>query len=380
MCTKGVSMQLKGTLILVLTLGSFLVFGVESQTAPRIKKLDARIEELKKDGHFPGVALAVMRKGKPVHIGTYGLADISNNVSVTTQTVFELASLTKQMTALAVMTLVKEGRLSLEAKLVDYIEEAPVAWGNITIDQLLSHKGGLAHRFEQTVDDVLLLDYTREAMMASAKKTPMLAEPGTDWNYSDLGYFLLGSIIETVTKQTYADYMQSTFFTPLGMKQTHLLDQRKIVPFLSQGYAWKEGRLQRNRRVWQFALASHFGIMSSLHDMMLWEAELTEPKVINPDALKGTLAIQRVFDTGKSCDTWGYARGWQVQVINKRRILTHGGYAGTAYIRAIDDDLSVIVLTNREDAPDALAPISLGWAAAHAAEKTIFANGYSCWQ
>ncbi len=98
-----------------------------------------------------------MRKGKPVHIGTYGMANIGNNIPVTTQTVFELASLTKQMTALAVMTLVKEGRLSLDSRLIDYIEDAPEAWAKITVDELLAHRVGLAHRFEQNISGSMLI-------------------------------------------------------------------------------------------------------------------------------------------------------------------------------------------------------------------------------
>ncbi len=366
--------------IVTLVLAGSFVFGVEVNSASGIKGLDARIEVLKEQGHFPGVALAVMRKGKPVHIGTYGMANIGHSVPVTTQTVFELASLTKQMTALAVMTLVKDGRLNLDDRLVDYVEDAPEAWAKITVDELLAHRAGLAHRFERTVDGVLLLEYTREDMLDSAKRTPMTAEPGSDWSYSDQGYFLLGIIIEVVTGQSYAEFMQTTFFRPLGMEQTHLLDQKRIVPFLAQGYAWKEGILQRNRRVWEFALTSHFGVMSSLRDMMRWEAELVDPKVINRDALEATWEIQRTFDTGESCDTFGYARGWQVQVVHGRRILDHGGYSGTVYFRALDDGLSVIVLTNREDASDALSPYSLAWAAGHAAEPNIPANGYRCWE
>jgi len=377
------TMPIKGVfrlLIVMFALAGFLVISIGALGASRIKGLDAKIEALKEEGHFTGIALAVMRKGVPVHIGTYGMANLAHKVPVTTQTVFELASLTKQMTALAVMTLVKEGRLSLDAQLIDYVEDPPEAWSKITVDELLSHRAGLAHRFEQTVGGVLLLDYTREDMINSAKNTPMVSEPGTDWSYSDQGYFLLGIIIEAVTGQTYAEFMQSTFLRPLGMEQTHLLDQSRIVPFLSQGYAWKEGRLQRNRRVWQFALTSRFGVMSSLRDMMRWEAELADPKVINRDALEATWNIQRTFDTGKSCDTWGYARGWKVQIVGAHRNLTHGGYAGTAYIRAVDDDLSVIVLTNREDAPEALSPLTIGWTAIHAAVPTIPANGYRCWE
>jgi CubicO group peptidase (beta-lactamase class C family) len=120
--------------------------------------------------------------------------------------------------------------------------------------------------------------------------------------------------------------------------------------------------------------------MSSLDDMMRWEAELADPQVMKRDALQATWDIQRTFDTGSSCDTWGYARGWWTQIVNGRRILNHGGYSGTSYIRAVDDGFSVIVLTNREDAPGAMSPATLGWAALNAALPTISTDGYSCWQ
>ena len=366
--------------VLTFTLLVVPVASVDAQGTAQIEGFDGRIASLIDEGHFPGVAIAVMREGQPVHVGTYGMANLADGVPVTNGTVFELASLTKQITALAIMTLVEEQRLSLESRLIEWVDDAPAAWAEITVGQLLSHTAGLTHHFEKTVNGTLLLDYSGEDMLASAKNTPMIAKPGTDWNYSDQGYFLLGIVIEGVSGQSYSDFMQETFFEPLGMQQTHLLDQRKIVPHLAQGYAWNNGELQRNRRVWQFALTSHFGVMSSLDDMMRWEAELSNPQVINRKALEATWEIQRPFDTGKSCDTWGYARGWQVYVIDGRRILNHAGFSGTAYIRAVDDGLSVIVLTNREDTQDALSPLALGWAAANLAEPTIPADGYRCWE
>ncbi|PYE34273.1 CubicO group peptidase (beta-lactamase class C family) [Idiomarina fontislapidosi] len=360
-----------------------LVDGVDAKDIsqlPHIERVDTRINNLMEEGHFPGVAVTVMRAGQTVHISTHGMANLSHEIPVTTQTVFEIASLTKQMTALAVMTLVEEERLSLDDRLVEWIDDAPSAWDKITVAQLLSHTAGLTHRFERTVNDVLLLEYSRDDMLTSAKNTSMLAEPGTDWNYSDQGYFLLGIIIEEVTEQSYANYMQENFFRPLGMEQTHFLDQRKIVPHLAKGYAWNNGELQRNRRVWQFSLTSHFGVMSSLEDLSRWEAELSNPKHINQNALEATWQIQRSFDTGRQCDTWGYARGWQAQIVNGRRILNHGGYSGTAYIRDVDTGLSVIVLTNREDTPNAMNPLSLAWQAANAVDSSIPSGGYKCWE
>lgn len=367
-----------------LTLATILVVVAgavaDAQETSLGQRIDATMEALGERGHFPGVAVAVTREGEPVHVGTYGMANLAHSVPVTARTVFELASLTKQMTALAVMTLVEQGRLSLDARLVDHVDDAPPGWAEITVDHLLSHTAGLAHRFERTVDGSLLVDYSREDMLASAKATPMIAEPGTDWNYSDQGYFLLGLVVESLTGQSYAEFMQATFFRPLGMEQTHLLDQERIVPSLAQGYALDDGELRRNRRVWQFGLTSHFGVMSSIHDMLIWEQDLSNREVIDPVALESTWEIQRSFDVGDSCDTWGYARGWEALHVQDRRVLHHGGRSGTAYIRDVDTGLSVIVLTNREDTPDALSPMELGWAAAHEADPTIPAEGYRCWE
>ena len=169
---------------------------VHAQDLSRTEQIDARMDALREEGHFPGAAVAVMRDGKSVHVGTYGFADLAHQVPVSERTVFETASLTKQMTALAVMTLVEEGRLSLDGRLVEWVENAPAAWAGITVNQLLSHTAGLAHHFERTVDGVHLLEYSRADMLSSAMSTPMVAEPGTDWEYSDQGYFLLGVIIE----------------------------------------------------------------------------------------------------------------------------------------------------------------------------------------
>ena len=137
------------------------VFAAPAATQPHIDDLDQVVERLMEDGHFPGAAVAVMREGEVAHVGTYGAASLAYGVPVTRETVFELASLTKQMTALAVMTLVEEGRLSLDARLTDFVDDAPQDWSAITVDMLLSHMAGLDHRFEETAGGVLLTEYSK---------------------------------------------------------------------------------------------------------------------------------------------------------------------------------------------------------------------------
>lgn len=332
------------------------------------------------EGHFPGAAIAVLEDGKPLHVSTHGYASIAHSVPVSSDTVFEIASLTKHMTALAVLDLAREGRLDLTDEVSDFIEDAPSAWSGITIDQLLGHMAGLAHRFEPKFQDEFLLSYTTAEMLASAKAIPLIAPPGTDWSYSDQGYFLLGLVVEKVSGRSFEDHLQERFFEPTGMKQTRFLDQSAIIPELAQGYIFEDEELKRGRRVWQFGLTSHFGVLSSLDDLMRWESALYrgdgQLEVINPQSWK----IQRYFSTGDSCREWGYARGWWAMDTGDRKLVYHAGYSGTAYIRDVTNGLSAIVLTNREVSEGQAEPLAIAWAALNAIDPAIPAEGYRCWE
>ncbi len=355
--------------------------GVQAaSTAPTPAEVDAVVEPIMEQGQFPGVAVAVLNDGEPVFVGTYGYASLEHRVPVTTETVFELASLTKHMTALLVLELAEDGRLSLDDTLDMHLTNIPEAWRPITIDQLMAHMGGLAHRFEARPGGEFLLRYSTEAMLESAMATPMVSEPGTDWNYSDQGYFLLGLVIEAVTGHSFDNQLQATFFAPLEMDNTRMLDQSAIVPHRAEGYGVYDGELARNRRVWQFELTPHFGVTSSLSDLMVWERELTAPAVLNGDTIHATAEIQRNFSTGESCEAWGYARGWWSHQYQGRTLVSHAGYAGTAYIRDQSNGMSVIVLTNREDGPDLTSPLSIAWAVFNAFDPSVPAAGLQCWQ
>lgn len=347
---------------------------------PRLAEIDATVAPLIADGHFPGVAVAVLDQGEPLHVGTHGFASLAHRAPVTPDTVFELASLTKHMTALAVLDLVAQGRLELDAPLVDFIEDAPETWSGITVDHLLGHMGGLEHRFEEKHRGEFLLEYSTQQMLASARQTPVASTAGTDWKYSDQGYFLLGLIMEKVTGTSYAQHMKSRFFDGFGMADTRMLDQTAIVPGLAQGYIFEEDELRRGRRVWQFGLTSHFGVLSTLNDMMRWEAALFRKRAHLAAVDRQSRQIQRNFSAGKTCREWGYARGWWAVDTGDRLLVYHAGYSGTAYIRDVTNGLAAIVLTNREVSEGQIEPLALAWAALNAAEPEIPAQGYRCWE
>lgn len=347
---------------------------------PHIEEVISRISPLLEEGHFPGAAVAVLSDGEPVHISTHGFANLGHRAPVTSETVFELASLTKHMTALAVLDLARQDRLSLADEVTGYIEDAPPQWAGITVGHLLSHMGGLEHRFERKIDDEFVLSYTTRQMLESARGTPTLSPPGTDWHYSDQGYFLLGMVIEKVTGTSFEDHMNARFFEIAGMRQTLLLDQSAIIPNLAQGYIFEEGELKRGRRVWQFGLTSHFGVLSSLDDLMRWDALLADTKGPFAQIDRDSRQLQRAFTSGSSCKAWGYARGWWVVDTGESQVAYHAGYSGTAYIRDVTSGVSVIVLTNREVSQGLIEPMVIAWAALNAIDPTSPSEGYRCWE
>lgn len=366
--------------LLTIAIGSLVANMAAVQEAPRMEAVDAVTEALMQQGQFPGAVVAVTQDGQPVHLGAYGLASLAHEAPVTAETVFELASLTKHMTSLAVLTLAEEGRLSLSDRLVNYVPNAPDEWSQITIDHLLSHMSGLAHRFEEQPNGEFLLNYSTADMLDSAMQTPTLFEPGADWSYSDQGYFLLGVVVEAVTGDSFEAFLRSRFWEPLGMSQTTMLDQSAIVAHRAEGYGVYDGVLARNRRVWQFGLTSHFGVTTSMHDLLIWEAELNDPQLLSEAVLDRSAEIQRVFDTGESCERWGYGRGWQSYEVDGRKLTSHGGYSGTAFLRDLTTGQSVMVLTNREDGPDLLSPMAIAWSAAHHAGMDVPEGGLTCWR
>ena len=322
----------------------------EAQTSPTPLDCDAAARMtagFMEDASVPGVAVAILDAGEPVCVVTQGLADLEHRVPVTRETVFELASLTKQMTAALVATLAREGVLSLDDRLTTYVDEGPDGWDPITVRQLLGHMAGLRHAFEPKAYGSYLVEYDTETMLQGAAATPMLSRPGTDWEYSDQGYFLAGLSLERATDRRFDELMTERFFEPLGMTNTRFLDQHAIIPNRAAGYTVVDGELKNNRRVWQFELTPHFGVMSTIDDMTRWERGLVRGDVIPAAVTEAITAPYRVFFENDD-HRMAYGMGWQIHDLAGRRIVEHSGYTGTHYMRDLTTGLSVIVLTNRD--------------------------------
>jgi len=299
--------------------------------------------------HIPGLALGVVKNGTLVYAKGYGDATLEWKMPATPDTVFLLASMTKQFTATAVMMLATEGKLKLDDPITAWVTNPPASWSGITVRHLLTHTAGLKDRFELTADGRMYLDYTTPQMLDAAIHTPSDFAPGTKFQYSDQGYFLLGYIIEKASGDSYAKFLRDRIFGPAGMTSTSLHNWNLIVPNRADEYALLGQTIVGSRRRYQFSIVSHFGVQSTVHDLAKFDAALSAGTLL-PLATQ-----QQMWTPGRLKDNsfaetagTGYGFGWFLDSFNGHHEVFHGGSTGTCLYRFPDDGVSAIVLTNLE--------------------------------
>jgi D-alanyl-D-alanine carboxypeptidase len=314
---------------------------VSAQTDP----VDDYIQVELKKRLIPGLALVVIQNGEVIKTKGYGFANLEHEVPVTPDTVFELASVTKQFTAAAVMLLVEEGKIKLDDPIVEYLPNSPEQWKGITVRHLLTHTAGLAsleNGFKALNEGGARLNYTTSELFNAAKNDPVSFAPGERWQYSDVGYFLLGMIIEKASGQSYRNFLASRFFEPLGMVSTSVLNQWVVLKNRAAGYTLRNGQIVNIRRVIQVELPSHYGILSTVRDLVKWDNALALGKVVKQSSLEQMWTPVKLNSGG----SFPYGFGWEMDERRGHRMITHMGITGTEYTRFPDDKLTVIVLTN----------------------------------
>jgi D-alanyl-D-alanine carboxypeptidase len=294
---------------------------------------------------IPGLALAVVRDGKVVKLQGYGVANLEHDVPATPDTVFELASVTKQFTAAAIMTLIEDGRLKLDDSVTAHLAGCPETWKPITVRHLLTHTSGLpglAAGFGTLQRSRERVRYSTADLFESATKDSLDFTPGERFQYSDVGYFLLGMLVEKASGKHWGEYLDERFFKPLGMTSTSVLDHQRILKHRAAGYTIRDGELVNIRRVWDVELPSAYGVFSTVKDLVTWDAALASGKVLTPASLAQMWTPLKRNDGS----TYPYGFGWGVDVRRGHRWIVHSGLTGTEYARFPDDRLTVIVLTN----------------------------------
>lgn len=307
-------------------------------------RVDEKVLSLLSERHIPGAAVAVVRNGRVVKIKGYGSASLEFNVPVTSDTVFEIGSVSKQMTAAGIMLLVEDGKVGLDEKISRYLPGTPDAWRDVTVRHLLTHTSGI--KSYSSLDGFALLKRLKVDGFIKLLAPYPLEFPVGDRNiYSNSGFTLLAYIIESASGMSYMDFVQTRIFRPLGMTKTTDRDPQFIVKNRAVGYEWNGTRYEG--RNWDLTdLKGAGSIISTIGDLVKWNAALSGTAFLKPSS-KAEMWKQFTFNNGKLSP---YGFGWRISNIRGHKLIGHTGQTsgfGAANFRYVDDKVTVAVLTNQ---------------------------------
>lgn len=320
-------------------------------------------DQFKPDG--TGCSALVAKEGQVIYRKAFGLADLELNVPMRPEMVFRIGSVTKQFTAIAILQLMEQGKLSLQDEITKYIPDYPMHGHSITIEHLLTHTSGIkSYTNVPMFREMIRTDMKPEEIIEKNKALPMEFAPGTRWNYNNTGYIMLGYIIEKVSGKTYAEYLQENFFTPLGMSSSYYGDDTKIIKNRAAGYQPGEGGTVNADYLSMTLPYAAGSIMSTVDDLYRWNLALHSYKLVKKETLDMAHTSYKLAD-GKSV---GYGYGWSLSELQGSRSIEHGGGINGYLSYAIylpEEDVFVALLSNNNgQAPEfaslRLAAIAIG--------------------
>ena len=328
---------------------SFCVIGAWAQSPATNAAVTEYVKAEMQRQHIPGLSLLVVKSGKVIRAEGFGLANVELQVPVRPETVFQSGSVGKQFTATAVMMLVEEGKIGLDDPLTKYFPDAPVAWKEVTVRELLSHTAGFGD-YPKTFD--YRKDWTEDEELKLIESIPLAYAPGTNWDYSNFGYVTLGILLHRVTGEFYGDFLHQRIFQPLGMTSTRIISEADIVPNRSAGYRMVKGELKNQEWVSPVVNTTADGsLYFTILDLEKWDAALYTEKLLKRSSLDQMWTIVKLKNGQPNKGHYGF--GWFIADRKGHRCIQHdGAWQGfeTAIDRYVDDELTVVALSNLEGA------------------------------
>ena len=344
---------------------ALVVLGVQAQT------IDARLDALVapyRENDAPGMVAVLIREGQVAWQTAFGLANLETHRAITPDTQFELASMTKQFTAMAIMILSEQGKLKFDDTLEKYCPEFPAYARTIRIRDLLHHVSGLPDYEELMVGKIsdnffrsskgppAAHEFTSAEVLKTLSRQPKLKyAAGSRFEYSNSGYEVLGQIVERVSGKRYAEFLKEKIFDPLGMEDTLVLDERKHSgPHLALAYRKRNAHWEDITYSPENYEYGDGGVESTGKDLFKWDQALYTGKLVRPATLDlaftpGRTSNGKVIETHFFEHPSAYGFGWFVSSEKAAAVLEHGGdWSGyrTHIIRVPSRHVTVIVLTN----------------------------------
>jgi D-alanyl-D-alanine carboxypeptidase len=320
-----------------------------TDTATQELQVDSLVQRWMAEHHLPGLAVAVRRDGRVIHARGYGTRDLAAREPVTPDTPFQIASITKALTATAVMQLVESGRIALDDSVGRHLADLPEAWRAVTLRQLLTHTSGIPSisGFDQPPCNAgkLPAAYARGDVLREVSCLPLAFTPGDRWEYGDTGYYLLGLLLTVLSGASYEAHMTERVFQPAGMAQTRV-QRRPPLSDIAEPVRWESGAYVAVAPFDPMVDEANGAIVSTVLDLARWDAALDANTLVSAktrDAMWTPAALR------EGVASYGLGFGL-TPFTGHRRVGHNGGGPGssTAFAKFPDNRLTVIVLARGE--------------------------------
>lgn len=330
-------------------------FAQDAATATRAEqdlasRIDAAITPYFK-ADAPGATVIVVKDGKTVLRRAYGMADTSKGVKMAPEMALRLGSITKQFTSTAILMLADEGKLSLEDDITKHLPDYPTRGKKISIEHLLTHTSGIvSYTSKPAYSETMTQDMTVARMIDSFKNDPLDFEPGSQYRYNNSGYFLLGAIIEKISGQSYASFLEQRIFQPLGMNGTYYEGFGKSRAPVAAGHTRTAAGFGAARPLSMSQPYAAGSLVSTVDDLARWDAAVSAGRLLKPASWQRAFTAYRLTD-GKPTN---YGYGWEVGKVQGEVMSGHGGGINgftTHAMRFPEQKVYVAVLTNSDSGP-----------------------------
>jgi CubicO group peptidase (beta-lactamase class C family) len=318
-------------------LSSFFTFsGLFSQNLD--SQFDAIVSEYY-TADMPGATILVAKKGEAIYRKAVGKANLEMDVNMVPENVFMLASITKQFTAVAILMLVEQGKLSLEDSITKFIPDYPTRGKTITIHHLLNHTSGIkSYTGIGNLVKVAREDKTLDELIDYFKDEPMDFDPGEGFSYNNSGYVLLGKIIEVVSGTTYDAFLKENIFDPLGMTNTRYGSNRQLIKNRAMPYEQDDETFVNANYLSMTIPHAAGALVSTIDDMLKWQNALSQNTLISASTFQKAINGSNL-NNGEHIP-YGYGLG-EFQLKGSKGYTHSGGIFGTSTngIYLIDEEI-----------------------------------------
>jgi CubicO group peptidase (beta-lactamase class C family) len=335
----------KNTLTTIVLLVSTI--SVFSQT----DSIDVFIQNQMQKRKIPGLELAIVRHGKIIKTGYYGLANIQDSIAVSSKTVFTINSITKAFVGVAALQLLEEGKLKLDSPISEYLKDIPETWKSVKVQQILSHTSGIPDLVDE--EEAVMIADNFDLAWKKVIVMPLDFKAGEEFRYNQTNYYLLGLIINKLSGMSFQEFITKNQLQKVGMEKTIRSGfgaTKELVQNAANSYQFSKGKLNNMFFSFPSPLQTAAGMSSTANELANWIIALQNMELLKQKSSLEALWKPDLLNNGKTAGFSkllnGYAAGWPTIGRDEHPAVAPVGGGRAAIFVYPKDDLSIIVLTN----------------------------------